>query len=68
MRTERLSTLRQIIIEQEPTQQDLIRVALAERGFFISRAQLCRDMARVHAYKQNGRYLIVDDPRFIRTD
>lgn len=65
-RLERLAALRSIIINQAPTDQDEIRLALASQGFFISQPQLSHDLRHLHAYKHHGHYIIVDDPRFKR--
>lgn len=63
-RKNRLAVLRQIIIDLQPTGQDELKLALANKGFFISQPQLSRDLARIHAYKQDGHYIVVDDLRF----
>lgn len=65
-RFERLNLLRQIIIEESPCGQDEVRLALAQKGFYVSQSQLSRDMTRIHAYKVEGHYLIVDDLRYKR--
>lgn len=65
-RQQRLAALRQIIITQVPCSQDELRVALAAQGYFISQPQLSKDLSRVHAYKVEGHYIIVEDTRFKR--
>lgn len=65
-RLQRLAALRQIIITQAPSDQYELRLALATKGHYISQPQLSRDLLRIHAYKVEGRYIIVDDPRYKR--
>lgn len=65
-RQERLNTLRRYIQAEAPKGQDQIRLALASRGFYISQAQLSKDLTRIHAHKVNGRYVLKVDPRYIR--
>lgn len=65
-RQQRLDALRQIVIHQEPSDQDEIRLALAAQGFFISQPQLSDDLRRIHAYKVKGHYIVVEDTRFKR--
>lgn len=62
----RLAALQQIIETTIPCGQDEIRLALAQQGIYISQPQLSRDLARLHVKKQNGRYVIVPDPRYKR--
>lgn len=65
-RLQRLDILRQIIIDEAPSDQGEIRLALASRGFFVSQPQLSKDLFRIHAYKVDGHYLVVEDTRFKR--
>ncbi|MCQ2266269.1 MAG: hypothetical protein MJZ40_00985 [Bacteroidaceae bacterium] len=65
-RLQRLQVLRQIIINEAPSDQDEIRLALATRGYYISQPQLSKDLSRIHAYKVDGHYIVVEDTRFKR--
>lgn len=65
-RLQRLQVLRQIIINEAPSDQDEIRLALATRGYYISQPQLSKDLSRIHAYKVEGHYIVVEDTRFKR--
>lgn len=65
-RLERLDVLRQVIINEAPSDQDEIRLALASRGYYISQPQLSKDLSRIHAYKVDGHYIVVEDTRFKR--
>lgn len=65
-RIERFSALQQIIQTMHPSAQDEIRLALAQRGLYISQSQLSRDLARLHAEKRDGHYVIIPDPRYRR--
>lgn len=65
-RQQRLQVLRQIIINEAPSDQDEIRLALATRGYYISQPQLSKDLSRIHAYKVEGHYIVVEDTRFKR--
>lgn len=62
----RLAALQQIIETTSPCGQDEIRLALAQQGVYISQPQLSRDLAKLHAKKQGGHYVIVPDPRYKR--
>ncbi|MBQ0165402.1 MAG: hypothetical protein MJZ43_04470 [Bacteroidaceae bacterium] len=62
----RLDVLRQIIIDGQIHDQDSLRLALAKEGYYVSQPQLSRDLSRIHAYKMDGQYIIVEDPRFKR--
>ena len=65
-RLQRLQVLRQIIIDEAPSDQDEMRLALASRGYYVSQPQLSKDLSRIHAYKVDGHYIVVEDTRFKR--
>lgn len=65
-RNERLAVIRRLIASQIVSGQDELRVMLAAEGIYLSQPQLSRDLTSVHAVKQGGHYVIVEDDRYKR--
>lgn len=65
-RNERLAVIRRLIASQIVSGQDELRVMLAAEGIYLSQPQLSRDLTSVHAVKQGGQYVIVEDDRYKR--